>query len=238
MIGPTPLWYTTRGAGMVLLIFMTVSVVLGILTTSRWGTAGTPRLVTSGLHRNLSLLTLVFLALHIVTAIADSFAHLGLRDAVIPFVSAYRPIWLGVGVLGAELFVAVVITSLLRRHLGYQLWRLTHWVSYASWPLALVHGLGTGSDTRAGWALALTALCVFAVLLSLAWRLAAGAPRTEPVRLAAVGVTTFFTVLLVLWMIGGPLKSGWAVAAGTPCNLISVSPSNASNASPTSCSTP
>lgn len=221
MSAPSPLWYATRGAGMVLLILLTAVVILGILTTNRWGTARIPRFISGALHRNLSLLTIVFLVLHIVTAIVDSFAHLGLKDALIPFASSYRPIWMGVGVLGAELFIALVISSLIRERMGYRLWRLTHWLAYASWPLALVHGLGTGSDTRAVWALLLNAACVVAVLLALGWRLAMGTPQSEPVRLISLAATALGTIALFVWMVGGPLKPGWAHAAGTPAELLS-----------------
>jgi len=205
---------------MVLLILLTVVVVLGILTSNRWGTARIPRFVSGALHRNISLLTIVFLVLHILTAIFDSFAHLGIKDALIPFASAYRPIWMGVGVIGAELFIALVITSLLRGRLGYRTWRLTHWLAYASWPLALVHGLGTGSDTKMAWALLLNAACVAAVLLALGWRLAIGTPQSEPVRLVSLATTSLAALALLIWMINGPLKPGWAQAAGTPADLL------------------
>ena len=220
MSQPSPFWYATRGAGLVLLILLTAVVILGILTTNRWGTARIPRFVSGALHRNISLLTIVFLVLHILTAIFDSFAHLGIKDALIPFASAYRPIWMGVGVIGAELFIALVITSLLRDRLGYRTWRLTHWLAYASWPLALVHGLGTGSDTKMAWALLLNAACVAAVLLALGWRLAIGTPQSEPVRLVSLATTSLAALALLVWMINGPLKPGWAQAAGTPADLL------------------
>jgi sulfoxide reductase heme-binding subunit YedZ len=205
---------------MVLLILLTAVVVLGILTTNRWGTARIPRFVSGALHRNISLLTIVFLVLHILTAIFDSFAHLGIKDALIPFASSYRPIWMGVGVIGAELFIALVITSLLRERLGYRAWRLTHWLAYASWPLALVHGLGTGSDTKMTWALLLNAVCVGAVLLALGRRLAIGTPQSEPIRLVSLASTSLAALALLVWMINGPLKPGWARAAGTPAGLL------------------
>lgn len=220
MSSPSPLWYTTRGAGMVLLILLTAVVVLGVLTTRRWGTAGMPRFVTNDLHRSLALLTIVFLLLHIATAIFDSFAGLGLKDALIPFASSYRPLWLGLGVLSAELFIALVVTSLARNSLGYRGWRLTHWLAYISWPLALVHGLGTGSDTKAGWALLINVVCILAVLIALAWRIAAGWPLHRGLRLGAVSATAAATLALVAWMAAGPLRPGWAAAAGTPASLL------------------
>jgi sulfoxide reductase heme-binding subunit YedZ len=229
MSQPSPFWYATRGAGMVLLILLTAVVILGILTTNRFGTARIPRFISGALHRNISLLTIVFLVLHILTSIFDSFAHLGLKDALIPFASSYRPIWMGVGVLGAELFIALVITSLLRDRLGYRTWRLTHWLAYASWPLALVHGLGTGSDTRAAWALLLNAACVGAVLLALGWRLSIGRPQSEPVRLVSLATTSLAALALLVWMVNGPLKPGWAQAAGTPADLLTRTTSSGSN---------
>jgi sulfoxide reductase heme-binding subunit YedZ len=220
MSGPSPLWYTTRGAGMVVMVLLSASVVLGILTNGRWTLSGVPRFVTSSLHSNLSLLTVVFLLLHIVTAIADSFAHLGLKDALIPFASSYRPLWMGLGVLGAEFLIAVVITSLVRGLLGYGAWRLVHLLSYASWPLALLHGIGTGSDTRAWWSLLINAGCVAAVAGSLAWRVLAVKVGRESWRTALMVTSVAGTVALALFVLRGPLQPGWAVAAGTPRNLL------------------
>lgn len=232
MTTATPLWYTTRAAGMVLLILLTLTVVLGILTNGRWSAAGIPRFVPNSLHRNVSLLAVVFLVLHILTAIVDSFAHLGLKDALIPFASSYRPFWLGLGVLGAELFMALVITSLVRGLLGFGLWRLTHWLAYVSWPISLLHGLGTGSDTKSWWALLINIACVAIVLLALAWRIAA-VPGRSGARGAMATVSALGALALLAWTLRGPLQPGWAAAAGTPANLLAqVSASAAAAASP------
>ncbi|HXN57456.1 MAG TPA: ferric reductase-like transmembrane domain-containing protein [Candidatus Angelobacter sp.] len=232
MTTASPLWYTTRAAGMVLLILLTLTVVLGILTNGRWSAAGIPRFVPNSLHRNVSLLAVVFLVLHILTAIIDPFAHLGLKDALIPFASSYRPLWLGLGVLGAELFMALVITSLVRGLLGYGLWRLTHWLAYVSWPISVLHGLGTGSDTKSWWALLINITCVSAVLLALTWRIAA-IPGRSGARTTLATASALGALILVGWTLRGPLQPGWAVAAGTPANLLAqVSPSAAASGSP------
>ena len=149
--GPSPLWYLTRGSGVVALVLLTASVCLGILTTVRWRTGRTPRFVVAGLHRNVALLSVVFLGIHVGTSVADTYAPIGVRDVFIPFASSYRPVWLGLGTLALDLAAAVVVTSLVRVRLGHRVWRLTHWLAYASWPIALVHGLGTGTDARVGW---------------------------------------------------------------------------------------
>lgn len=176
------LWYTTRGAGAVTLILLTAVVVLGVLSALRVQSESWPRFLTTGLHRNLALMTLVFLSLHIVTAVVDPYTNLGWAAALIPFSSSYRTLWLGLGVISFELLVAIVVTSLVRVMLGPRLWRAIHWLTYAAWPIGVVHGLGTGTDTWSAWMLAITAACVAAVGMAVALRLNAGS--TDPLAAA------------------------------------------------------
>jgi predicted ferric reductase len=168
------LWYTTRGAGAVTLILLSTVVVLGILSTLRVQSPSWPRFLTTGLHRNLALMTLVFLALHIVTAVVDPFTNLGWAAALIPFSSYYRTFWLGLGVVSFELLAAIVMTSLVRGMLGHRAWRAIHWLTYAAWPIGVLHGLGTGTDTWSAWMLAITAACIAAVGVAIFLRLSSG----------------------------------------------------------------
>lgn len=195
------LWFTTRGAGVVSLLLFTVVMCLGILTVLRWQTDRWPRFLTAELHRTLALLSLVFLGIHIVTAITDPFTNLGIVAAVVPFASSYRPLWVGLGVLSIDLGLAVLVTSLVRPWIGQLVWRAVHWLAYGSWPLALAHSIGSGSDSGAVWMLAIDVFCIGAVGLAVLWRLAAAhsnrsqltgvvdgslraapAPRPRPVR--------------------------------------------------------
>ena len=168
------LWYLTRGSGLVCLVLLTASVVLGIATTVRVSAPRWPRFVIAALHRNVSLFVMVVLVFHITVAVMDSYAPIGWVDAVLPLHSSYRAIWLGLGALSLDLLLAVIITSLLRDRLGYRRWRLVHWAAYASWLSAVVHGLGTGSDTKTSWVLILTIACVISVVGALGLRLVAG----------------------------------------------------------------
>src|SRR2546423_3101304 len=156
--GPSAYWYLSRATGAVTLLLLTISVVLGILGSVRFA-AGTrwPRFAVDSLHRDVSLLVLVLLAAHIVTSVLDSFAPIKLIDAVAPLSSAYRPLWLGLGALAFDLLLAVAITSIIRRRLGYGAWRAVHWLAYATWPVALLHGIGSGTATQHSWMLVLTA---------------------------------------------------------------------------------
>ena len=177
-------WYLTRGTGTVALLLLTGSVVLGVLGSVRFDAGPRwPRFTIDALHRDVSLLVMVFLVLHVLTSVLDSFAPISLLDAVIPFAGTYRPFWLGLGAVSFDLLIALVVTSLARRRLGYRSWRAIHWLAYASWPVAVFHGLGTGSDSMAWWMLALTGACVAAVLLAVFARVAT--TRTAGSRVAA-----------------------------------------------------
>jgi ferric reductase like protein len=221
---PTVFWYLTRGSGVVALLLLTASICFGIATTMRWRTNGMPRFAVAGLHRSLTLVAVVFVALHVATTVLDGFAPIGWKDAVVPFFSPYRPIWLGLGAVAFDLLLALVITSLLRARLGYRLWRTTHWLAYASWPVALVHSLGTGSDARAGWLELLAVACSLAVALALAARVAAG-PGSADRRLAAAAASVAVLVGVGVWYRGGPAAHGWAARAGTPASLLAHSSS-------------
>lgn len=214
------MWYLTRGTGLVTLVLLTASVVLGVLQVLRWTPSGSPRFVVVALHRAISLLVVVLLAVHVATAVLDSFAPIRLIDAVLPFTGAYRPLWLGLGALALDLLVAVTVTSLLRRRLGLGAWRAVHWLAYACWPVALVHGLGTGSDTRTTWMLAITAGCVAAVLAAVAWRLAHGWSEAAAARGFAVVAILVLTAFGGFWLVRGPLADGWARRSGTPRTLL------------------
>jgi methionine sulfoxide reductase heme-binding subunit len=169
-VNDTILWYATRGAGVVSLILLTGVVVLGIVSAMRWQTASWPRFLTTGLHRNFALATLIFLAMHIVTAVVDPFTALGWEAAIIPFSSPYRRLWLGLGVVAIWVLLAIVVTSLLRPLFGYAAWRMIHWLTYLMWPIAVIHGIGTGTDPRFAWMLAIEAVCIGSVVAALAWR--------------------------------------------------------------------
>jgi sulfoxide reductase heme-binding subunit YedZ len=118
----------------------------------------------------------VFLALHIVTAVVDPFTHLGWLPAVIPFSSYYRTIWLGLGTVAFDLLLAIAVTSLVRNYIGHTAWRAIHWLAYASWPIAVIHGFGAGTDAWSAWLLALTSACIVAVVVAVGYRLRNGSP--------------------------------------------------------------
>jgi sulfoxide reductase heme-binding subunit YedZ len=217
--GPSALWYATRGTGAITLVLLTISVVLGIGEVRTWRPAGAPRFAIAALHRTVSLLAVALLAVHVVTTVLDPFPHIGALNAVVPFQTTYRPLWLGLGTIASDLLLALVVTSLVRRRLGFRVWRGVHWLAYACWPVALLHGIGAGSDTNATWMLALTLGSVGSVVVAVAARLAApGTPQGA--RLGAGIVAALAASALGIWLPQGPLAGGWARRAGTPSQVL------------------
>ncbi len=217
------LWYLARGTGLVCLLLLTASVMLGILEAKRWASQRWPRFVTAGLHKNVSLLVVAFLTVHVATVVIDGFAPIRWLDVIIPFTSRYRPIWLGFGSLAADLLIALIVTSLLRPRIGPRAWRAVHWLAYLCWPVALVHGLGTGTDARHGWALLVVMACLGLVAGSLWWRLAVPASAWTGARTASAAVGVVATLAILTWLAVGPLRPGWAARAGTPASLLGTS---------------
>ena len=171
------LWFATRGAGIVSLLMLTASAALGLVTVTRFQAAGWPRFFNYEMHRRVSLLSIVFLAVHVLTAVFDPFTKLGLGAALVPFASSYRPVQVALGVVALYLFVALIVTSLLRKHIGQRTWRAVHWASYAMWPMALLHGITAGSDAFAPWMLAVDLISIAVITAALGWRIAVGNPN-------------------------------------------------------------
>ena len=175
----TALWYASRATGVVTMLLLTAVLLLGILVNRQGRLPGLPSFAVTGLHRNVALLAVAFLAIHVITAIVDPYVTIGLAAAVLPFASAYKPFWLGLGAISLDLVAALIVTSLARGRMGRRAWRGIHWLAYAAWPLAVVHSLGSSSDAHGGLVLGVLAGCVLAVAAALAWRLS-GAAREVP----------------------------------------------------------
>jgi predicted ferric reductase len=182
------LWYASRATGVVSLVLLSGVAILGILVNRRGRLPGLPRFAVSSLHRNLSMLTVLFLGAHIVTAIADGYAPIPWLSGIVPFSSGYERFWLGLGTVALDLVAAVIITSLLRDRLPRSIWRAVHLMTYAAYPMTVVHGIGISKDLRSGGLLALTLASVLAVGAAVGYRVSEGLvavprPRRVPQQL-------------------------------------------------------
>ena len=165
------LWALGRGTGITALAFMTVSLFLGIATRSGRPLLVLPRFAVASVHRFAALAATLLVVLHLGLLFFDPFAQLRLIDFIVPFLGAYRPLWLGLGTLTFDVLVVVVVTSLLRHRLGGRAFRSVHWASYALWPGAMAHAIGNGTDAGHEWFLLFATFSALTVCGALAWRL-------------------------------------------------------------------
>ena len=187
----TVLWYASRATGVVSLLLMTAVLLLGLLVTRQGRLPGLPRFAVTGLHRNLSLVAVVFVVLHVLTAVADSYVRIPLISAVVPLASSYERLALGLGAVSLDIMIAVIVTSLLRRHLSRRLWRAVHLLAYVSWPVAWLHSITSSTDLRHGWLFLTAGGCALLVVAAVLWRLSAASrdvPRAERVGLLMAAV--------------------------------------------------
>jgi len=175
-------WYLMRASGVVSLLLLTAVFVLGIATTSRVRTRSLPGYAAVGLHRSIALLSVVFLGLHVLSAVADPYAAVGIAAIAVPFLAGQSAVC-GLGALSLDLTAALIVTSLLRGRFGLRTWRAVHWLAYLSSPLALGHSVGMGSDTGTLWLRALAVGCIAAAGGAVAlrvWRANRGVKHLRP----------------------------------------------------------
>jgi methionine sulfoxide reductase heme-binding subunit len=167
-------WYAARAAGIVAYLLLTAVVLVGLTLAGRVQLPGWPKFAVTDVHRFGGLLVGVFVSVHVATVALDSYTRFSLTQLIVPLTSTYRPLWTALGIVGAELLVAIGIANALRRRIPYRWWRRIHVLNLAVWAGATAHGIGAGTDTRSAWMVLLYALSVAAGLSALAWRVARG----------------------------------------------------------------
>lgn len=161
------LWHLTRSTALVALVLLTVALLLGV-TAGR----GSPqrRLIVQEVHRRLSALAVVLVAVHVATVTADPHVDLSWLDVLVPFGSSFKTFATGLGTVAFDLVLVVGVTSALRLRLGGRGWRAVHGIAYALWPVATLHAVGAGTDSVVVRRLGVT--CAAAVCVAVAVRLA------------------------------------------------------------------
>jgi methionine sulfoxide reductase heme-binding subunit len=174
-------WYLMRGSGVTALILLTGVVVLGILTSRKASLPTLPRFATMALHRSISQLAVVFLLVHVATAVLDPYAQVGVVDVLVPFVGSGQALGLGLGTLALDALAAVIVSSLLMKHVKRRTWRAIHWLGYGVWPLAFLHSIDIGSDSGTLWLRAIAAAMLAAIVAATAWRISGSrSPSAAP----------------------------------------------------------
>jgi methionine sulfoxide reductase heme-binding subunit len=183
LIASKAIWYAMRASGVVAMVLLTAVTALGVATSNRWRLGRMPRFVTGSLHRSIALLSIAFVAIHVGTAVLDPYAAVDVASVFVPFAAGHSAFWVGLGAVSLDLVLALIVSSLLRARLGQRVWRSIHWLAYLSWPLAVAHGLGMGSDVGTTWLRAIAAACIALVGVVVGWRVrnrGDGSKRLEP----------------------------------------------------------
>ena len=167
--GPV-MWYLNRSTGVVTIVLLTITTVLGVLAIGGRPAGRLPRFVTQAFHRNVALLALLLLVAHLVTAVLDEFVEIKWYEAFVPFVGSFEPLWIGFGAIAVDLMIIVILTSLFRTRMKHNLWRGIHITAYVMWGLAIGHGIGVGTDMTESLYV-LTVVCAIAVPLAAIYRL-------------------------------------------------------------------
>ena len=195
-------WYAARAAGVVAYILLTGVVLAGLTLSGKVQLRRWPKFAVTDVHRFGSLLVGVFLALHVLTVGLDTYTRFSLTQLVVPFTSGYRPLWVGLGIVAAELLVALALTNALRTRIPYRLWRRAHYATFLVWAGATVHGIGAGTDSRSLWLAAIYVVAVGSVAAAVSWRTLrhrlAPAPRIRVAAVAAVFGTAGVVALAAL----------------------------------------
>ena len=164
-------WYAVRAGGMVAFTLLTSTVALGLLMSARARLVRWPRFALEDVHRFASLLTWAFIGVHAVALLADGYLPFSVADLLVPGIAPYRPLATALGVVALELLGALALANYLRPRIPYRTWRATHYLNFAVWGLALVHGIAAGADSDTAWALALYAASASLVAGLTAWRI-------------------------------------------------------------------
>ncbi|MGH2407691.1 MAG: ferric reductase-like transmembrane domain-containing protein [Candidatus Limnocylindrales bacterium] len=204
-------WEVARAGGLVAYGLLTASVAIGLVVSLKWRSSRWTRFITTELHRFVTLLALIFTAIHTLAVLIDPFIRFTPVDVLVPLVSHYRPLWVALGIVGMYLLLAIYASEWFRPRVGYGWWRRFHYLSFVAFGLALVHGLGTGSDSRTPWAIGMYAAS--AALVGALTAVRALPPRGQRWHPVAAGVTASALILGCVWAWQGPLQPGWNAIA-------------------------
>ena len=211
MIPSTLTWEVARAGGFMAYGLLTASVAIGLIVSLKWRSPRWTRFITTELHRFVTLLALVFTAIHTLMVAIDPFIRFSPAEVLVPLVSHYRPLWIALGIVASYLLIAVYLSERVRPYIGYAWWRRFHEISFAIFGLALVHGIATGSDVRTPWAIAIYAGSV--VLVGALVLVRAFPPTEERAHPIPAAIAMVAALAIGLWAWLGPLQPGWNAIA-------------------------
>jgi predicted ferric reductase len=181
-------WYVTRSAGIIAYLLLWFSTAWGLAVPSKLLDPLLDRTFTFDFHQFISLLSIGFMVLHILVLTLDRYLPYSAWQILIPFLSPYRPLWVGIGVIAFYLILLVTVTFYLRSRIGMRAFRAIHILSLAGYLGATLHGLYAGTDSvlpvmqllYQGTGLVIIFLTVYWLFLKLTQKREARRPEVKP----------------------------------------------------------
>ncbi len=197
MTGPDPehygWWLTSRSAGVVALIAVSVSVLIGLTMATKILKRPKLNRTLMSIHEHAALAGLIAMAVHGLTLLGDPWLNPGVKGLVVPFTMSYRPLFTGLGIIAAFLAAVLGLSFYARRRIGAKLWRRLHRWTIGVYVLGVIHTLGAGTDASTLWMRVLLVVTGVPILFLLIHRFLptrAATPTPTPAVVAAGGAPT------------------------------------------------
>lgn len=171
------IWYTSRTTGVVSLVFLTLVCVFGILVSTRVGGRRIGRFEINELHRSISMTAMIFVGIHVVTTVVDTYVPIGWISSVVPMTSLYKRLPVAIGTVAFDLMLAVWMSSLVKERMSFSSWRFLHWGAYLAFVTAALHAYTVGTDAHAHWCLYTLYACGGLIAVAATWRVFARPER-------------------------------------------------------------
>jgi predicted ferric reductase len=211
-------WDVARAGGFTAFGLLTLSVAIGLALTLHIQSPRWPRIINSELHNFITLLALIFAGVHILAVWIDPFTHFGWNEVFVPFASHYRPLWMALGIVAFYIGIAIGMSTWLRPHIGYKLWRRLHVLALLLYALVVIHGIATGSDTRTEWGASIYASSVLLIGTLLIIRLLKPATKQNRAHPVLAGVVIVVIAIATFLCMLGPFQPGWSSIANNSAN--------------------
>jgi DMSO/TMAO reductase YedYZ heme-binding membrane subunit len=177
-------WLLARASGYAAFVALSLDVMAGLLVSTRVGDRWMTRGQLIDVHGWLSPLALALLVGHVLALLADRYIRFDVLDVLVPGLSPYRPVAVGLGIVAAYCAVVVHASFGFRRRIGTKAWRRLHYLSFVAFCAAAAHAFLAGTDASRAWAIVICAVPLLGAAVLLARRLRTLGRPAGPVQLS------------------------------------------------------
>ena len=141
-------WFISRASAIAAYLLMYLIIVWGAGMTTSWLYRIFDPTAAWAIHKFLGIAMTVLVFIHGGSLLFDKFIKFGLWDVLIPFGSRFKPLYVGFGIIGFYVILAIMISSMFFKNKSERVWHFIHYSSYPLFVAILIHGIFTGTDTK------------------------------------------------------------------------------------------